>query len=63
MMNDYARTLYKAVKYQVAEYFADHGYTMPRLWAIVSGKIENENKTLFWRNQVMADYYTEVLGK
>ena len=28
--------LYKAVKYEVANFFGDHGMSLPELWAVVN---------------------------
>jgi hypothetical protein len=45
--------LYRAVKYQVEEYAADCGYTLPQLWAKIH---ENTEAGKFWRRTVCVDY-------
>lgn len=52
--------LYRAVKYQVQEYGAAHGYTLPELWRIVND--ENADHHIFWLSVVVTDYLEEVVG-
>lgn len=46
--------LYKAVKYEANEFYADHGFTMVELWAVVNGNTPYDAK--FWRDMCVSDY-------
>ena len=52
--------LYRAVKYQVHEYGAEHGFTIRRLWDLVND--EKADRHDYWLNVVITDYLEEVLG-
>lgn len=48
--------LYKAVKHEVTEYQADHGYALPEMWRLVNEPTEDGR---FWMNECMNDYEEE----
>lgn len=52
--------LYKAVKYEVLEHQAEHGFTLPELWRVVND--ENADYHIFWLSVVVTDYLEEVVG-
>lgn len=46
--------LYKAVKYQVNEYGADHGMNLAEMWDTVNGRTEQDG--YFWEQECLHDY-------
>lgn len=48
--------LYKACKYQVEEYYRDHGMTLPEMWDVVHGNGSLGSKWQFWLKTVLDDY-------
>lgn len=55
--------LYKAVKWEAQEYYADHGYSLPKLWDIVHGYDDNASEEFraFWLRECLIDYQRDVL--
>lgn len=50
--------LYHAVKHQVSEYQADHGYNLPQLWT----KVNQQDATgRFWKDTCLDDYRKDSL--
>ena len=45
--------LYRAVKHQVNEYQADHGYTLTEMWKLVN---QNTKRGNFWKGICLTDY-------
>lgn len=50
--------LYKAVKHEVENYQADHGFNLVEMWAMVNSNHRNAN---FWRVMCIEDYAKDVL--
>lgn len=56
--------LYKAVKWQVVNFFADHGMSVPELWAVVNHRMIGVeaidyisiNLSNWWRDMCLDDY-------
>lgn len=51
--------LYKAVKYMVEEYQAEHGFTLPELWDYIKSNTEGG---YYWKRCCIGTYAHEVLG-
>lgn len=50
--------LFKAVKYEVENYRADHGMNLNEMWNTVNGRTEQDGR--FWYNECLEDYRSSV---
>ena len=55
--------LYKAVKYEVMNFFVDHGMTLTEMWKVVNNKVGDIDLSAFWKNECMEDYFMATSNK
>lgn len=53
MKNTEKEVLYKAVKYQVANYYADHGMNLAEMWHTIHSDTKNGD---FWKSECLRDF-------
>lgn len=49
--------LYKAVKYEVENFYEDHGFSVVDLWNVVNGR--TEYNAAWWTRTCLEDYRAE----
>lgn len=58
MSREELKELYKAVKWEVKYFFADHGCNLVQMWQLVTGTYPNEtDKQAHWWQDICLDDY------
>jgi hypothetical protein len=50
--------LFKAVKYEVVNFYTDHGCNLAMMWKVIKGRVEGIDKD-FWIRTCLDDYRTK----